>query len=253
MRLLWFPAEDGCCDGGVSRAQRRASEICALRGYPPVVAAAALEVRPALRGWLHAGMVPASVAGGVVLLWGARAGWPKAAVGVYAATSLLLFAVSALYHRRRWSPRARSLLKRWDHANIYLLIAGSDTPTFGLVLHGGERSAALAAVWAAAAVGAVFRILRPDASRWVYTPLYAALGWAVVVFLPQVHRSGGPAVVTLMLTGGVAYTVGGLVYALRRPNPRPRVAGFHEIFHLFTVLGWACGYLAVALLALDRR
>lgn len=249
----WLLAGVGCCDGRVSRAPGRPSPTPAPRTYPPTVVNGAVEVRPALRGWLHAGMVPASLAGGGVLLWGAPAGWPKATVGVYAATSLLLFGVSALYHRRRWSPRVRLALKRWDHANIYLLIAGSDTATFGLVLRGGERSAALVAVWVAATVGAVFRVLRPDAPRWVYTPLYALLGWGVVVFLPQVHRSGGPAVVALMLTGGVAYTVGGLVYALRRPDPRPRIAGFHEIFHGLTVVGWGCGYLAVALLTLDRH
>ncbi len=210
-------------------------------------------MKPALRGWLHVGMVPAVAAAGLVLLVVARAGWPKVTVAVYLVTSLVLFTTSALYHRGHWSPRAHDLLKRSDHANVYLLIAGTDTPLLGLALSGVERPAVLGAVWLAAAAGVLFRTLAPDAPRWLYTPLYALLGWATAFFLPDVDHRGGTAVAALVLAGGVAYTAGGLVYALKRPNPRPHLAGFHEVFHLLTVIGWTCQYLAIALLVLNPR
>lgn len=213
---------------------------------------AAEPVKPALRGWLHVGMVPVVAAAGLVLLAVAPDGWPEATVAVYLVTSLLLFATSALYHRGHWSPRAHDLLKRSDHANVYLLIAGTDTPLLGLALSGTQRSV-LSAIWLAAAAGVLFRILAPDAPRWLYTPLYAVLGWATAFFLPDLDHRGGSAAAVLVLTGGLAYTAGGLVYALRRPDPRPHLAGFHEVFHLLTVIGWTCQYAAVALLVLHPR
>lgn len=221
---------------------------------PPAASALlAVAVKPVLRGWLHAGMVPVVVAGGLVLLVLARDGWPQVAVAVHLATSLVLFTTSAVYHRGHWSRRVHGLLKRSDHANIYLLIAGTDTPLLGFAVPAGQRAVVLGAVWGAAAAGVAFRVVAPDAPRWLYTALYAVLGWATVVFLPDLHHRGGAAVVVLVLTGGVAYTAGGVVYALRRPDPWPRVAGFHEAFHLLTVIGWTCQYLAVALLIVAPR
>ena len=204
-------------------------------------------VKPKLRGWLHAGTFPVALVAGTVLVVLADGTRETVANAVYAASAVLLFGISALYHRGNWTPRTEKLLKRLDHSNIFLIIAGTYTP-FSVILlqdHGG--TALLWIVWSAAVGGIAFRVLWVGAPRWLYTPVYLGLGWVAVFYLGDLLESGGAAVVVLLAVGGLLYSVGGIVYALKRPNPSPRWFGFHEVFHALTLGAFAVHYIAVSL------
>ncbi len=204
-------------------------------------------VKPRLRGWLHLGMVPLALAAAVVLVALAPTSLGRWSSAIFGTTAFLLFATSAVYHRGTWGPRAGGLLKRLDHANIFLIIAGSYTPLTVLLLPESKARTLLLLVWLGALGGIAFRVFWINAPRWLYTPIYAALGWAAVFYLPDFLRFGGPAVLTLVIIGGVLYTVGALVYALKRPNPAPRWIGFHEVFHAFTVAAFAVHYIGISI------
>ena len=204
-------------------------------------------VRPRLRGWLHLATFPPAVIAGVLLVALAPAGPARGACAVYALTSALLFGVSAAYHRGRWSPRALGLLKRLDHSNIYLLVAGTYTPFAVLALDEAAAATLLSVVWAAAGGGVLFRVLRPDAPRWLYVPLYALLGWVAVFFLPALVDGAGAAAMTLVVAGGLLYSAGGVAYGLQRPDTWPRTWGHHEWFHAATVAAWWTQYAAVVM------
>ena len=203
-------------------------------------------VKPKLRGWFHAGMVPLTVAAGIVLIALAPNTPARIAAAVFSVTAWMLFGTSAVYHRGNWSPRVAGVLKRLDHSNIFLIIAGSYTP-FALLLPPGQRRTMLTIVWAGAIAGVLFRVLWVHAPRWLYTPIYVALGWVAVFYLGPLLQHGGPAIVALIATGGLLYTVGALVYGLKRPNPSPRWFGFHEIFHAFTVAAFTVHYVAASM------
>ncbi|MBV9484482.1 MAG: hemolysin III family protein [Frankiaceae bacterium] len=220
-----------------ARAVERATEAVG-----DVVAAA----KPKLRGWLHTVTSPVALAAGVVLIVLAPTGPATAAAAAYTATSVILFTTSALYHRGDWSPAAENRLKRLDHANIFLLIAGSYTPFAVLALDGNARVAVLSAVWGAAVVGVLFRVFWVEAPRWLYTALYIGLGWAAGFFFPQLIRGAGIPAFVLIAVGGLLYTAGGVVYGLKRPDPSPKWFGFHEIFHACTVAAFACQYIAAS-------
>lgn len=202
--------------------------------------------KPRLRGWLHTGILPVSLVAGIVLivLAPAAARWPAS---VFAVASVLLFATSAAYHRGRWSPRALSVLKRLDHANIYLIIAGSYTPFAVLALDEPVSTVILSVVWGGAAAGVAFRLWWLDAPRWLYTGLYVLVGWVAIFVAPQLIDGAGIGAAILVFIGGVLYTLGGAVYAARWPDPAPRWFGFHEVFHAFTVAAWIVHYVAVSL------
>lgn len=219
------------------RAVERASDA---------VGDAMANAKPKLRGWFHLVTSPLALAAGVVLIVLAPTGPATAAAAAYMATAVVLFTTSAIYHRGNWSPRAERRLKRLDHANIFLLIAGSYTPFGVLALHGDTRVAVLTAVWGTALLGVAFRVFWVDAPRWLYVALYLGLGWTAGFFVPQlIHGAGVPAFV-LIATGGLLYTLGGVVYGLKRPNPSPKWFGFHEIFHACTVAAFACQYIAAS-------
>lgn len=205
---------------------------------------------PRLRGWLHAGAFPLVTAASIVLV--ALAPSPQAAVAsaVFGLTAILLFGTSALYHRGSWSPRTAAVLKRFDHSNIFLIIAGSYTPLTILLLPQSKATILLWLVWGGALAGVAFRVLWVGAPRWLYTPAYLLLGWAAVLYLPDFARHGGPAVLALMVVGGVLYTLGAIVYGVKRPNPSPRWFGFHEIFHAFTIAAFAAHYVGISLAVL---
>lgn len=204
--------------------------------------------RPRLRGWIHEVAFPIVVCAGLVLVAVAPTASERVAATVYTVTSGMLFGVSALYHRGRWQARGRRVLKRLDHANIYLLIAGTYTPVAVLALRGGARCTVLLVVWSGAAAGVAFRMLWVGAPRWLYTPLYVLLGWVVVLVMPQLFRGAGAAAFALIIAGGLLYSLGGLVYGLRRPDPWPRVYGFHEVFHTLTVAAYVAQYTAICLI-----
>ena len=202
--------------------------------------------KPKLRGVLHAVTFPLAVAAGLVLVALAPNLGARICAGVYAVTSALLFGVSAAYHRGHWSELTLGLLRRFDHANIYLIIAGTYTPFAFLILRGDVRILVLSVVWAGALAGVLFRVLWTAAPRWLYTALFIGLGWIAAFFVPQFLKGTGLMVGMLVALGGVLYSVGGLVYGLGRPNPLPRWFGFHEVFHAFTVAAYILQYIAVS-------
>ncbi|MFD7921598.1 hemolysin III family protein [Streptomyces sp. NPDC059740] len=227
----------------VSTAASAVSEAAAA------VSAAAAPLKPRLRGWLHAGMFPAALFSGVLLT--AFAGSPRGRVAcaVYTLTACLLFGISALYHRGNWGPRAGGILRRLDHANIFLIIAGTYTPFTILLMPGTRGEIMLWAIWAAALAGIAFRVFWVGAPRWLYTPCYIAMGWAAIFFLPDYLHAGGVAVLVLVLVGGLLYSAGGVIYGIKRPNPSPRWFGFHEVFHSLTLAAFVVHYVGISLVA----
>jgi hemolysin III len=219
------------------------------------------EVKPRLRGWLHLATAPLALAAGVVLVVLSPDATTRVGSGVFAATALVLFTVSAVYHRGTWSPTAHSRLRRFDHSNIFLLIAGSCTPFGLLLLDGNDRWAMLAIVWGGAVSGVVMKVYWLGAPRWLSVPIYMALGWAPVFFFGDfvsgaISRYGaatGTAVMVLVAAGGGLYTIGGVVYGTKRPNPWPRWFGFHEVFHTFTILAFVTHYVGVSVATYSLR
>jgi len=210
-------------------------------------------IKPHLRGWLHAGTFPLSVAAGIVLVVLAPTTQAKVSTAVFAVTACLLFGVSAIYHRGSWSPRTFILLKRLDHANIFLIIAGTYTPFSVMLLPEGKARTLLTIVWVGAIVGVLFRVLWVHAPRWLYVPAYLALGWAAVAYLPSFFAHGSVTVVVLVIVGGALYTFGGIVYGIQRPDPSPRWFGFHEVFHALTVAAFIAHYVGVSIAVYSAR
>ncbi|MBA2640047.1 MAG: hemolysin III family protein [Nocardioidaceae bacterium] len=205
------------------------------------------EIKPRLRGWLHTGTVPLSLAAGIVLVALAPPGEARGGAIVFAITSVLLFSLSAVYHTPSWSIRVHDLLQRVDHANIFMLIAGTYTPFALLLLDDHDATVLLTIVWVSAVFGMAFRLLWFDAPRWLYVPTYVALGWAAMFWLGDFAASGQIAVLVLMLVGGLLYSLGGLVYGLKRPDPVPGWFGFHEVFHTFTVAAFVVHYVGISI------
>lgn len=217
-----------------------------------VVAAAVIApAPPRMRGRLHAVGAVVSVVTGLVLvavsaaLRTLAAAWSTA---VYAVSIVALFSVSGLYHRRAWTARARLRMRRLDHSMIFLLIAGSYTPIAVLALPAPTGATVLTIVWSGAIAGIVLKTAWPTAPRWIGVLLYIALGWTAVFVFPDILHSAGPAALVLVIAGGVAYTLGAVVYATKRPNPNPAIFGFHEVFHACTLLAASCHYLAIWLI-----
>ncbi len=218
------------------------------------------EVKPRLRGWIHLGVVPLTLAAGIVLIALSPTAPTRVASAVFAASALLLFGVSAIYHRGSWSPRLHGFWQRFDHANIFVLIAGSYTPFTLILLDGRERVVMLVAVWSAAILGVLFRVFWVDAPRWLYVPIYIGMGWAALLYLPGfIDGAGdlgigiGVATLVLVAVGGLLYTLGGVVYGFQRPDPWPRWFGFHEVFHSLTILAFVSHYVGVSLATYSLR
>ena len=218
------------------------------------------EIKPRLRGWLHLATAPLTLAAGIVLIVLSPDATTRLGSAVFSLSALALFSVSAIYHRGTWSPRTWRFLRRFDHANIFVLIAGSYTPFSLLLLHGTQRVVLLSVVWTGAVLGVAFRVFWNSAPRWLYTPIYIALGWAAVFFLPAFFSGAtrlglgvGIATFVLICTGGALYTLGGVVYGFKRPDPWPRWFGFHEVFHTFTILAFASHYVGVSLATYSLR
>ncbi|WP_223146525.1 hemolysin III family protein [Dietzia sp. ANT_WB102] len=206
--------------------------------------------KPLLRGWIHAGTLPVAIALGVVLTVladGVALTW---ACAVFLATSSLLFGISALYHRINWGPRAAALMRRLDHSNIFLLIAGTYTPMAVAALSPSTAAILLPLVWSGALLGILFRLFWLSAPRWLYVMLYILLGWTAVWFIGDLIHANLAGVI-LVVAGGLAYTGGAVVYGLKRPDPSPGVFGFHEVFHTCTVVAFACHWAAMLLFVLQ--
>jgi hemolysin III len=203
-------------------------------------------VKPKLRGWLHAGTFPISVAAGIVLVVLAPTTVAKVSTAVFAVTAAMLFGGSALYHRFNWSPEVAAVLRRLDHANIFLIIAGTYTPFTLMLLDNRNATILLSLVWGGALIGVAFRVLWLKAPRWLYVPVYIALGWAAAFWLPEFF-SNSIAIATLVIVGGLLYSAGAIVYATKKPNPSPRWFGFHEVFHSFTIAAFITHYVGISL------
>jgi len=204
-----------------------------------------IEEVPTLRGVLHAWAFWFAVVAGAVLVVLAPGG-ARVAAGIYVVGLCALFAGSGLYHRWRWNPRWRPLLRRIDHSTIFVFIAASYTPIAVLVLDGTLRVAVLAAVWAGALAGVIFSIAWINAPRGLVAGTYLALGWVAVITTPQLVDRLPVAPLVLLAAGGVLYTTGAIVYALKRPNISPRVFGFHELFHAFVIGAALSHFVAMA-------
>ncbi len=208
------------------------------------------EEKPLWRGWIHAVTFPLSIAAGIVLILLADGVAAKLSCAVFMVTSMLLFGNSALYHRFNWGPKMKITLKRIDHSNIFLLIAGSYTPLAVLCLPKGQATLLLSIVWIMTFFGILFRVFWVGAPRWLYVAIYISMGWAAVMYMGDFFRANSTAMI-LILAGGLCYIVGAVVYGLKKPNPFPGVFGFHEIFHSLTVAAFACHCVAIYLLALN--
>lgn len=206
--------------------------------------------KPLLRGWFHLVLAPICLVGCLVLAFLAPTVTGRVGAIVLGATGTQLFATSALYHRRYWSARADAVLRRIDHSNIYLIIAGTYTPFALVLLRGNERLSLLVIVWVGAIAGVLFRTFWISAPRWLYTPIYVALGWVAIFYAGALHASGGTLVMTLIALGGILYTLGAVVYGFKRPDPWPRVFGFHEIFHACTVAAFVVHFIAACIVVL---
>ena len=203
-------------------------------------------IKPRLRGVLHEAAFAISLVTGTALVCLAEGAVARTAATVYAVSVALLFGTSAAYHRGPWDGRSREVMKRLDHSMIFILIAGTYTPFALLLLEGRTRWVVFGVVWAGALVGVVLRNAVRRPARWLFVALYLGLGWVSLAVLPQLQDAGGWAVVVLLLAGGLFYSAGAVVYALRRPNPSPSWFGFHEVFHSFTLLAFVTHYLAVS-------
>lgn len=204
------------------------------------------DARPLLRGTMHLGMAILAPFGLVLLLLIADS--PRGYVGasIFAASLILLYTTSASYHLVPWPLRARRVVKRLDHSMIFALIAGTYTPFCLIVLGNGWGITMLALVWTFAGLGMLLHIFWPDAPRWLGIALYMAVGWLGVIPAYEVAtRMHVGAIATLMI-GGLLYTIGAAVYALKRPNPLPRYFGFHEVFHVFVIAGTAVHFTLIA-------
>jgi hemolysin III len=203
--------------------------------------------RPRLRGLLHLIACPIALIAGDILVALTRGVGNRLALTVYTVSAVLLFGTSAVYHRGRWTPTVSRWLRRLDHANIFLLIAGTYTAVAVLVLHGRVAVVLLAVLWPLAIIGIALRVCWPDAPRRTYVPVYVALGWIVIFVMPELLHRGGWLLLALLGLGGACYTLGAVVYGLRRPDPSPRTFGFHEVFHALTVAGFVAQYAALTL------
>ncbi|MBK5238201.1 MAG: hemolysin III family protein [Actinomycetales bacterium] len=244
--------DDAATNHVAGKARDEAPDPDDFGSLPLIDAAGALsdeEVKPLWRGWIHAGVFPIAIAAGIVLLVLANGPAAKWSSAVFVLTSLLLFGNSALYHSFTWKPRTKIILKRIDHANIFLLIAGTYTPLAVLALPPAQGTLLLVLVWSGTVLGIGFRVFWISAPRWLYVPLYVLMGWGAFVYIVPLFNASA-AMMILVLTGGLLYTAGAVIYGMKKPNPVPGVFGFHEIFHSLTVLAFMCHWSAVLIIAL---
>ncbi len=211
-----------------------------------------VEHKPRFRGVSHQLAFAVAVVLAPLLILAAPGVGPSIVVGLYAATVIGLFGVSALYHRRHWGPRGRAVMRRLDHSMIFLVIAGTYTPMTLFTLPTHTAVTVLSIVWAGAAAGIALRLFWSDAPSWIVAGPYVAVGWTAIFVMDDLLVGLGTAGFVLLVTGGGLFTVGAAIYATKRPALWPRSFGFHELFHLFVIAGIAVHYVAVAFFALPN-
>jgi len=204
-------------------------------------------LKPRLRGVFHQWAFFVSVVAGALLVAMAPTGRATLATAIYAVTVAGLFGVSATYHRVNWrSAATRRWMRRLDHSMIFCLIAGTYTPFALLVLDGPLSTAILIGVWGGALAGILLNLAWVDAPKWVTAAVYLAVGWVAVIALPDLATKLGGVAIAMIGIGGVLYTAGAVIYALRKPDPAPTVFGYHEIFHVLVILAAAIQYAVIA-------
>jgi hemolysin III len=213
----------------------------------------AVLAKPKLRGVLHQWAACAAAGAGAVLVASAESLRVAAAVGVFVASLIVLFAVSAVYHRVDWSAAARERMRRMDHASIFVLIAGTYTPVAVLALPPEAGHSLLLAAWGAALLGILQSLFWIRAPKAVSAVLAVAVGWTIIPYLGTARASLSPTEFALIAAGGIAYTIGAIAYALKRPNPWPGVLAYHEVFHALTIVGATLHFAAVVHLARAER
>jgi len=209
--------------------------------------------KPRLRGLIHLIMSPVSLVAGLIMVTLADKLRGRIALGIFTLAAVTLFTGSALYHRVGWKPKTKALWRRIDHANITILIAGTYTPFSIFLLNTGQAVILLSVVWGGAILTSLMRVLWLNAPRWLYVPLYIVLGWAAVFFLPEFWRNGGVAVFLLIALGGLCYSLGGLIYGIKKPNFSVKWFGFHELFHALTAAAFVLQFIAAALVVYNHN
>jgi hemolysin III len=209
--------------------------------------------RPRLRGASHKWAFFVSLPAGAALVWAAPAGEASAAALLYAVAVAALLGVSALYHRVEWRPPARRWMRRLDHAMIFVLIAATNTPFALLALHGTLATVILAIAWAGALGGVVLQIAWTDHPKWASAGIGVALGWVGIATLTQLPRTIGWPSVAILIAAGLIYTAGAVIYARERPNPRPGIFGYHEVFHLLVLVACGMQYGVIAFVVLPLK
>jgi len=205
------------------------------------------ERKPLMRGWFHLCAAVAAVAGLVTLVLLADSAEAYVGGVIFAASLIALYTTSATYHTISWGRRMRAVLKRLDHSMIFVLIAGTYTPICLIAASTVWGITILAVVWSIALAGIILKVVWPGAPRWLSVLLYASAGWLGVIAGVPLTQWLAWAPIGLLILGGVLYTIGGIIYAARRPNPWPRVFGYHEVFHLFVIAGSALHFALVAI------
>jgi hemolysin III len=234
-----------------SRIERAEPGHQSVAGFAEAVVGGVSHVlhKPRARGWIHAyGAVVALVAGATLISvsWAAQSTRAGLATFAYTVTIVAMFGVSGAYHRLRWrSEIARKWMKRLDHSMIFVFIAGSYTPFALLAMPHDTGVLVFSLVWGGALAGVALKMCWPSAPRWVGLPLYLMLGWIAVGFAATIVHGAGVAAMVLLAVGGALYSIGGLLYALRWPNPWPTTFGHHEFFHACTAVAAICHYIAI--------
>ena len=209
--------------------------------------------KPKLRGIVHLVMSPLSLVAGLTLITLANELRGRITLGIFTLTAVTLFTCSALYHRVAWTDKNKAIWRRIDHSNISILIAGTYTPFAVYLLQPSQTKTLLIVAWGGAILISLLRIFWLSAPRWLYVAGYISLGWAAVFYMPQFLQSGGVVIFILILTGGVLYSAGGVIYALKKPNFSINWFGFHELFHAMTAAAFICHFIAAVLTVFTKN
>jgi hemolysin III len=239
----------GAARDAASKQVAVARETAAMAAH---AAAHKLSQKPRLRGVSHQWAFFVSLGAGAALILAASGAQAVFAMSIYAFSLSAMLGTSALYHRVTWTPEVRQWMRRLDHTMIFVFIAGTYTPFALLVMHGTLANVILIVVWATAAAGLILNLVWITAPYWVTSVIYLSTGWVAIVSLPQLWDEIGPVGVGLIALGGALYSAGAVVYAKRKPDPRPEVFGYHEIFHVLVIAAAAVQYAAVAIYALPH-
>lgn len=209
--------------------------------------------KPKLRGIVHLVMSPLSLVAGLILITLANELRGRITLGIFTLTAVTLFTCSALYHRVAWNDKNKAIWRRIDHSNISILIAGTYTPFAVYLLQPSQTKTLLIVAWGGAILISLLRIFWLSAPRWLYVAGYISLGWAAVFYMPTFLNSGGVAIFILILTGGLLYSAGGIIYALKKPNFSISWFGFHELFHAMTAAAFICHFIAAVLTVYSKN